>query len=186
MTNEPRIVGVDPGGRSTGVVALRFHQGKPYLLYQALVTRDDPTAAQRLNGETTLTRHIRESLHTVRIATGDERLLDSFQPRIDPNVLICAEDLTDPNPHLGMTAVRGLIDTAQVLGAIRAAYPNSVVVRPGRHGSHPLSAYPDQLVGPNEKKGAGKYRHLRSAYDIGVAGSRLARRNELIAQEGTQ
>lgn len=144
------IVGVDPGGRWTGIV---------------LRTRDDcidRTVVERGNAETLapyLGRVIDEvaRLH-LRIVGYDAA-----------GSHIAVEDLNDPTPQMGTTSVRGLIGTAQVLGAIVMHWPAVTLVPPGAHGSKPLAAYPRELVGDREKSGAGVLRHARSAWDVAGA-----------------
>lgn len=91
----------------------------------------------------------------------------------DDEVVVAAEDLSTPSPHMGTISVHGLLDTAVVLGAI-AGHVN-VFVPPGGHGSHSLQAYTAELVGKHEKSGLGRLRHCRSAWDIAAAGEALLR-----------
>lgn len=156
---EPQIVGVDPGGRSTGIVVR--HADK--LVHRALIERG---AGQPIDDYLELVIDTISQLRTKIIhqtALGPAQL-----------PLTAVEDLRDPNPHLGLTAVRGIIDTAQVIGAI-AGRTRIVRIPPGGHGAGPLRAYPDELRGLREKRGQGRYRHLRSAWDIAGA-ARLAYR----------
>ena len=137
------VVGVDPGGRSCGVVSREGDR----MTRATLCTRTDAqTDAQWL----------REVVETI------------CQHRTTRST-VAVEGLTHPNPHLGLANVTGLLNTAQVLGAVLFAIPDAIVVAPGGNGSAPLSAYPAELVGAREKQGTGKRRHLRSAWD--VAGS---------------
>lgn len=138
------VVGVDPGGRTTGVVSVNGST----VVYSALVTR---TADQAFG------QYALEVVDTVRIA------VSAFWPTIN------VEDLVEPTPHLGLTSVKGLIDTARLIGYLEAELPNYGIVRmvrPNNHGGDPLAAYPPELVGSREKVGTGKLRHVRAAYDI--------------------
>lgn len=166
-----RVVGVDPGGRTTGIVA----QVDGHPIFTSLVTRRDPARPYPPGvDDDGLARHIREVAATVETAiaaaamAGDTRLAHL-------EIVVAVEDIVDPNPHLGVTALRGLLDTAQVLGHLRGVYPQAVLVRPRRHGSGPLSTYPKTLIGPRESKGAGRFRHLRSAWDVARAAIPLIR-----------
>jgi hypothetical protein len=150
------VVGVDPGGKTTGVV----------------VRQDDAVITAELvhNDATAVTdRYLAHVIDAVFAA----RLWALELGAGDP--LVGVEDLTHPNPHVGRVAnVMGLLGTAQVIGAIRGAlrsYCPVVMVPPGKHGSAPLRAYPAVLVGSRETGtfGNGKYRHVRSAYDIAGA-----------------
>lgn len=182
MANRHRpdyVLGIDPGGSATG---LCLRNGEGELLAHSVLTR-------RRNSP--ITDHIRLILEAVddlvepdtayvyRMSQAEPvaRLPLIGRPNTeDPDVnrgtlVIAAEDIVDPNPHLGITALRGLLDTALVLGGILGRWPDTVLVRPGRHGSQPLPAYPPQLAGPRESIGTGILRHARSAYDIaGAAG----------------
>lgn len=141
------VVGVDPGGQTTGIVARHGNM----LDLATLVTRKDWT----------FDRYLRE----VVAATGDALRLAR---EIDDRALLALEDLTHPNPHMGLANVMGLLDTAQTIGALRLAF-RAVMVPPGRNGSRPLHFYPTELVGPHEAKGTGKLRHCRSAWDVAGA-----------------
>lgn len=153
------VLGCDPGGRTTGLVV----RSGSVLLDHALVARGDDLHAYLLDV----------------VQTIDQLDHDHAPARL------AVEDLVDPNPHLGLANVRGLIDTAQVIGAIRLTWSDCHMVRPDRHGAVPkgwapgpqLDAwmrqqYPADLLGPKEIGGAytGRLRHARSAWDIaGVA-----------------
>lgn len=82
------------------------------------------------------------------------------------------EGLNHPHPRMKLVNVRGLLDTARVIGWLDVwLAPSRTVleVPPGRHGSGPLAAYPAELVGPRERSGSGKMRHVRSAFDVAHA-----------------
>lgn len=155
----PVVVGIDPGGRETAVVAL----------VPGGVVR---TAAIRNPGELLPlpAGYIADVLATVADVAGNA----------DP-LVVRVEDVTRPSWHVAKDAKHGaatnptgLLATAQVLGAIRAAYPQAQLVAPRRNGSRPLGTYPDALVSQGERRkpgwqtriGSGKMRHLRSAWDI--------------------
>jgi hypothetical protein len=145
-----RVVGVDPGGASTGFVAIDGH-GVP--IHATLVIADHGVNDAYLG----------EVIDTLEVIV--DRVNDSLGMP-----LVALEDVVHPNPHMGLANMDGLLATAQVLGALRghliASEVALVLVRPGGHGSAPLRSYPRQLVGERERKGSGRYRHLRSAYDI--------------------
>ena len=105
--------------------------------------------------------------------------------------VVCVEGVNRPSWHVAKGAKRGaasnpeaLLGTAVVLGGVMAVFPDCVIVEPGKNGSKPLGAYPESLVSTGEKRtsgwqtrvGAGKMRHVRSAYDIAVRGARMAGR----------
>lgn len=145
------VVAVDPGGRHTGVV-LRSGDA---LHYWALLTRD-----------TDFDWYLGEVVDTVTKAKDRARTLALQDGALfDLSPVLAVEDLNDPTPQMGLTSLRGLIDTAQVIGAIAGQWP-IIRVPPGRHGSHPLNAYPTPLVGARERSGKGTSRHVRAAWDI--------------------
>lgn len=148
-----KVIGVDPGGSTTGLVV---RKGRDCIDHQ-LVERGDDFGG-----------YLREVLSAI----------DAFDWEFGCD-LICVEGLNPPNPHLGMTNVGWLMDTAQVLGAVRARWPDCVVVPPARHGKTPdlpqphldaymADRYPANLIGSRERGGkyGGKLRHARSAFDV--------------------
>ena len=138
-------IGVDPGGRHTGIVLRHSDQ----LVRWMLIRRATPLDAY---------------LEEVVAAVVE---MYAYAPTVGIGgpILVAVEDLNDPNPHMGVTAVRGIIDTAQVIGALSVTLP-IVRIPPGRHGSAPLAAYPTALRGARELVGKGKLRHVRSAWDV--------------------
>jgi hypothetical protein len=153
------IVGVDPGGAQTGIVvrAEGLHRWM-------LVTRTTP-----------FDDYLREVTEGVLELKNHGRLLlvdDDLHDFRDP--VVAVEDINDPTPQMGVTSVRGLIDTAQVLGALAVRF-TILRVPPGGHGSGPLTAYPQGLRGEQEKIGTGKLRHCRSAWDIAGTARTLIR-----------
>ena len=152
------VVGIDPGGKTTGIVARRGDK----LLGHWLV--------ENVGGVPYRGRVI-ERLSLVVVTTPDPDPL--------PLVLVAVEGVKAPNPHLGVTNPTGIIATARVLGWVEQwcadVLVDLVVVPPAYHGSGPLAAYPPELVGPREKAGTGKLRHCRSAWSISYAGEKLWR-----------
>ena len=138
------VVGVDPGGRFTGVVARRADAA----VWAAVITRDGDMASYLVE------------VHRAIIDAG----LTHHDPAAGVNVAV--EGLVKPTPHMGTISLQGLLDTAVVLGAVMAWYPDAIVVPPGDNGAGPLGAYPSRLVGAREKLGAGHARHARSAWDV--------------------
>ena len=144
-----RIIGVDPGGRESGLV-VRERDGT--CLEAVLVLRDDGADIQE---------------YVTDFAASLIGLVDEYD--VDA---VAVEGYKPPNPHMGMINVAGLLDACAVCGAALAA-PIRVVtylVTPGGHGAAPLQAYPSQLIGKREKKGTGLLRHCRSAWDIAGIG----------------
>ena len=134
------LLGVDPGGRETGIV---LRDGRALHRWM-LITREGD-----------LDVYCKE----VAEAVGELVAWSSDPPTI------VVEDLNEPSGHMGIVGTKGLLDTAQVLGGLATLF-DIVRVPPGGHGSGPLKAYPAPLVGDREIKGAGRLRHCRSAWDI--------------------
>lgn len=147
----PGIIAVDPGGTESGIVLRRGDE----LVYHATIKESDPL------------EHIR------RLLWG---LDQAYQH--DPTADFAVEDVTQPNPHMGLTNVKGLIGTARTLGAVLAwgADADVILVPPGGNGSGPLTAYPPALR-PTRGLGRGKdgLRHCRSAWDVAGAAETLLR-----------
>lgn len=152
------MVGVDPGGRWTGVVARDGNR----LLYAATVTRSASMSEHIAEVDATIIRAL-AAVHRYQLLAG----------KTVERPVVAVEGLNPPTPHLGMTSVAGLIETAQVLGGVLHAQPRAVIVAPGGHGSAPLSCYPPALVGEREVVGTGKSRHMRSAWDVAGAHHRI-------------
>lgn len=160
------VLGVDPGGKSTGLAVRHGAE----LLEHATVTRaaDEDTVRGIGVGPAYLTAVLR------RVA----ELLEAHGCR-----LIAVEGVTKPNPHVtrrngkSLTDPTGILGAAMVLGAVIGAHPEAVIVPPGGNGSRVLALYPLELVGSREaaagrnRIGMGQLRHARSAFDVaGQAG----------------
>lgn len=145
------IVGVDPGGVETGVVARRGN-----VLHAAVLVRKD-------RGQE-FAAYLAEVLDTV-----------AGTARTTRAALVAVEDVTAPTGHAAgrpshLIEVAGIIATAKVVGALLTV-SGVMLIDPGGNGSQPLPLYPDALVGPLERVGAGKRRHLRSAWDVAGKGA---------------
>lgn len=148
------VVGVDPGGRFTGVVT---RHGDDLLAHTLLV------------------RGQKDGLHTwVREVVGNVRWHVDQTIEHGAAYVVACESLNDPTPQMGTMAVRGLLDTAAVIGGLLAVFNGVVLVPPGGNGSGPRQAYPPALWG-RELKGTGAKRHLRSAWDVAGAAVMVAR-----------
>lgn len=152
------VLGIDPGGKETGVVILN---SKDDVVYYHVV--------QRL-GEPNVSAYARRVI---------AELTRACTPFPGVELLVAVEGVRPPNPHLGTTNVQGLLDAARVLAAIQAEWPDAIEVPPGGNGSGPINAYPECLR-PTRGSGKGKdrLRHCRSAFDCALAGRRLARVRE--------
>lgn len=162
----PVVIGVDPGGRQTGLV-VRYGNS---CLAADLVTRDDP---EPFPGADYLAEVVDAIGGLVVYASQDLPELAGAAP---PKVAV--EAVVHPSGHVRMINAAGLLGTATVLGAVLAHFPKAIVVPPASHGAGPRSAYPAVLWPPTEKRGTGRRRHLRSAWDIADAGAFLVRLSE--------
>lgn len=158
------VLGIDPGGKSTGCV---LRDGETLLDWQ-LVERDRETVDRWANRCVDVAGHLVANLH------------------VD---LVAIEGLNPPTPQMGTTSVLGLMDTATVIGAMLgwvadpAFGAKYLLVPPDRHGRAAegygrtglLAAYPDALVGPQETSGTGRLRHVRAAWDVAAAAVREQR-----------
>lgn len=156
----PVIVGVDPGGRQTGIV-VRYGSS---CLAADLLTREGPEMFPKSD-------YLAEVVDAIGglLLYASQAAPDAGWPRV------AVEGVVHPNGHVRMINAAGLLGTATVLGAVLAHYPAALVVPPSSHGAGPRTAYPAALWPPSEKRGAGRCRHLRSAWDIAEAGAFLAR-----------
>jgi hypothetical protein len=158
-TDVTTVLGVDPGGRTCGLVL----RDSDTLVDHQTVVRDRESLDGWCRRVVTVAGNMAANLH------------------VD---LVAVEGLNDPTPHMGTTSVRGLIDTSAVIGALVcwASHPDApgvVLVPPARHGRAAeglgraglVAAYPG-LVGPRETSGTGELRHCRAAWDVAGAAIR--------------
>lgn len=154
------VIGVDPGGRQTGLVA-RYGDD---LLAADLCTRD---GAELFPGAGYLAE-VCDAVGGLVVYGQAETGESSF--------VVAVEGVVHPSGHVRMINAAGLLGTAAVLGAVLVEYPRtSVVVPPAKHGGGPRQAYPPQLWPTTDRKGTGRMRHVRSAWDVADTGALLAR-----------
>lgn len=153
------VIGVDPGGRSTGLV----------LVDTATAPGDDSllgcTTVDRAQDGRPLTDVPADYLTRVMAVV-------LTWSRFAGTELLAIEGLNRPSGHVRILDPSGLIATAHVIGAIRgrAWSTPTVLVAPGRNGtSLPWTAYPTPIRGKSPA-GQDARRHMRSAYDVALAG----------------
>lgn len=153
------VLGVDPGGRETGVV-LRHGED---LLGAGVPVRQD----QLLIPDGTYTRQV------TKVAL---QLLDDhgLGPR-DPSLIVCVEGVRYwPQQKATQRNLTGLLGAAVVLGAIVERWSNAVVVPPGSgHGGLHEQAYPRPIRPAEHGKGQDRNRHARSAWDCSIHGETM-------------
>lgn len=165
MTADDRtVLGVDPGGTETGLIARRGDE----LRWHEILTRDPTTgyagwADQILRRALDVRRHLfGQDMADSAGSGGNVRpALLAVEGVVEPHLQ--HQRLIDPRPLLRVAYVVGHFD-----GYGRCHPGQLVIVRPGRHGQAPLDTYPQALVGPRERKGTGRnpLRHCRSAWDV--------------------
>lgn len=177
------IIGVDPGGRETGIAAI-VRSGVDTVLYgSTTVRRVDVEPLLEMPPEYLLAvaGEIREVLDGLR-ADGHEAML-------------AIEQVTPPSWRVKgkVSPIKpdAIMATSIVLGAVlgRAWGIPIVAVRPGGngagvavHGDGRWAHYPERLRPKMGGKGSDKLRHERSAYDCAVRG--LATRRLATARGG--
>jgi Holliday junction resolvasome RuvABC endonuclease subunit len=143
------ILGVDPGGRDTGLVV---RSGRALLAHDVVTRR----GGKALDVDPTYLNEVNERI---------ERYLDEF-----PVIAIAVEGLKAPGQFMQgkvrITDPSGIMATAVTFGA--------VLVPPGGNGSQYAASYPSAIRAPG--KGFDRNRHARSAWDIAGAGVPLLRR----------
>lgn len=165
-----RLVGIDPGGRDTGVAVIEWTPlapGVPELIASYTVHRavDGGELAEVPRSYLVdVQSAISSAIHDYGAVGGG------------------LEGIVKPNPHVNRRNGRSVIDpsgllaTATVVGAIMGRGWSIPIyrVRPRHNGQlFPLNRYPDPIG--TRGKGHDKRRHERSAYDVAVtAGPLLA------------
>lgn len=160
------VVGVDPGARETGLVVISAGIGRlgSEQLVASLTIRRDPGG---------------DLLEIPPAYLEDVIVAVSAAVREHDADLLAVESLRKPNAHhrgkLKPIDPAGVMATAVVWGALvgrryytaDATAVQAVAVPPGRNGSLPLAAYPEQLRPTRGLgRGADKLRHERSAFDV--------------------
>lgn len=159
------ILGVDPGGRETGLVV---RQGDDLAAHRVVVRPD--------RGRLPDGRYVRQVL----VACTDLLTEAGTDARAD-DLLVCVEGVAywpEARDAKVRKDQRGLYGTAIVLGAILARWPNAQLVRPGAgHGGLSGWAYPTAIRPPTNGQGKDRLRHCRSAWDVTWHGQHDHRRD---------
>lgn len=178
-------LGIDPGGRDTGVIALDRARGQaPRLISHETVTRTvDEDTVDQTRGVQVGPRYLAEVLDAVDRAIGTATAVTGGAPRV------AVETVVPPNPHVtrrdgnSLTNPKDAIAAAIVLGAVLTRWPDAVRVPPSRNGRALLATYPPELVTRAERRlglnrpaqHRAKACHTRSAWDVALAGPGYAR-----------
>lgn len=157
-------MGVDPGGRETGVV-VRVRRA---VVFVRVVVRRDP-------GWLATGVYLNDVLDTVAEA----------RAVAGPGARVGVEGLSKPQAYmrgqLRPVSHTALVSTAMVYAVVIAVFGDQYVVPPGGNGSAPLQSYPRDLIGGphneryprSEPKGEGLLRHARSAFDVAGTAARI-------------
>lgn len=146
------VIGVDPGGRMTGIAA---RCGDEYLGHELVVRHG--------RGVIPGPGYQREVC---------ERVLAWTLVWPAARVVVAIEGVYDPNPSRAEEREDrggGLIALGKVVGALELYFPDALVVPPDHHGRNLLAAYPKALVDDEELarlSGDGPLQHCRSAWDV--------------------
>jgi hypothetical protein len=144
------IVGVDPGGRMTGIAA---RSGDIYLGHELVIRH----GRSPIPGRAYL-REVCERVEAWRSAWPATRVVVAIEGVRERSRRVRRDDPGE-----------GLIALGKVLGALELWFPDAVSVAPDRHGHNLLAAYPDPLVGADERArltGDGPLVHCRAAWDV--------------------
>lgn len=161
---------VDPG-MQTGVIA---RHGTDLLAWDVVepIGRPKPRPGEVISPE-----HLADVLTSVRAIWRSAHAMH--------DVRLVVEGLNKPsgrhNGELSFIRPGDLLAPAIILGALRAMYPEALVVAPNRHGRRTLSTYPEQLITPGERRHgldreapqSSILRHARSAWDVAESAARV-------------
>lgn len=157
------VVGIDPGGRNTGLVVM---------------------VDGRLAGGTVIVRKGKDPLpdaayllEVLEMASGYVDAGDNASRGL--GAIVAVEGLTKPTGFRasggkGLLNPLDLAGPAMVIGAVLAHWPGAIIVPPGGNGSKPLYSYPPEIQPRAGGKGSDRNAHARSAWDIALAGLSLS------------
>lgn len=146
------VVGVDPGGRMTGIAA---RCGDSLLGHELVVRRTRGVFPSPM-----FLREVCERVYAWTLAWPEVKVILAIEGIHDRQRRPKPEERDD----LG-----GLIALGQVVGALEVWFPHAVLVPPDGHGRNLLATYPPELVDPEELArliGDGPLQHCRSAWDV--------------------
>lgn len=158
-------VGIDPGGRFTGIVV---RQGSE-LLGWMLIRRELDEGALGVGPQ--YIAAVVGAVTNLKYAAGAAVAVEALNAPTG-----FRNGKREPiNPGHAMAA-------AMILGGVLAAFPHALLVPPGDNGAGSLSTYPDDLVtkreriaGLNRKAGdSADIHHCRSAWDVAGTAPRIA------------
>lgn len=152
------VIGIDPGGRSTGIVLMVGGKLVDFAVIERKGKDPLPDAG-----------YLRE------VGSAAGRMAGTLIPGYP---LIAVEGLSKPtgfrkgaaSGQKGFLNPLDLAGPAMVIGALVVTFPGAVMVEPRGNGSKEWFAYPEQIRPKPGGKGADRLRHARSAWDVALAG----------------
>jgi hypothetical protein len=164
----PLVLGIDPGSKFCGLCLVR---GRDELVSWGL--------SQRPEGQ-----NVKDWVEECRKHVASLHWTASLAWEAAP-VIVAVEAVIKPQSHMNgklrMNSPESLIGTAAVMGgmivwAATEGFP-CVLVAPGGNGSGRREGYPPELWGAREgPAGTGKLGHVRSAWDVALAGRTIIAR----------
>jgi hypothetical protein len=139
------MVGVDPGGRYTGIVT-RSGDGVSACCVMTRTTGDDLPDKEYI-----------------------DEVLREIASQLEQADCLAVEGLVvphgrRPDGESTIMTVAGIMGTAMIFGAVVARWPHVIVVSPGANGALPEFAYPERIR--KRTRLGGPSTHARSAYDV--------------------
>lgn len=150
------VVGIDPGGRGTGLVVRRNKE----LLDHKVVRR---VAAKEIE--------IPDDIYLRSVLGQITYMLDNIAISLREKSNIAVELVQAPKVFYKegkpiFVKTESLIAVSMVFGAVISRF-DCLLVKPNKNGSRGKENYPDELWGEREgPKGTGILRHARSAWDV--------------------
>lgn len=175
------IIGVDPGGRDTGIAVI---DGRRQLVAASVITRHpDNTIDDHVHGLAAWVDQVLAAINAQVAAILDAAAGDIVTGWLPADTFVAVETFRRPSPHKNrangnaLINVDGLLATAAIVGAVEARYNTTarlLLVPPANNGSNVAAAYPAPIRQKPGAAGQDRNRHARSAYDVALTGAYLA------------
>lgn len=156
-----RVVGVDPGSRTTGIVV---RHPPDVLAHHLLVERDGGPLLPE-PGDLTWPSYAARIVRTVDRLMGDADVL-AVESTVEPKGFASG--------RRSFISVGGLMGTTGLVVLLLTRWPSLELVAPSGHGQLGDLAYPEAIRAPGA--GGDKLRHCRSAWDVACAAETTVKR----------
>lgn len=174
------VVGVDPGGRDTGVVG-RVGSGSDRDALVLDLSPDAPASGLCPTIRRASAAWVPDPAYLALVVDRVAAMIGRLRAvcaawELEP--LVAVEDLGGPADYRRgpKREPAGLIGLAAVWGAVCSRWPDAIQVPQGFNGGGPRQAYPAELWGDREgPAGQGILRDARSAWDVAGAAIKLLR-----------